>query len=80
MEDQLAALREEISKLSSDVADRAAGAASTVRDQARDVGQVARAYPVAMSSASLSGVLVGLIIGLILGHSSSPRPWYDYRR
>ncbi len=73
MQQQIDSLRTEMSQLASRLAEGAAsatskaeeiyeGASGAVKDQAGDMAEVARAFPLAMSTATVAGALIGLIV------------------
>lgn len=88
MQQQIDHLRGEMSDLTSRLADNAAsvkskaeelydGASSAVKDQAADMAEVAKAYPLAISTATVAGALIGLLVGISLSRVPAPRRhWY----
>lgn len=83
LEAQVAKLREQVSSLTAQLAEgamavkeKAGGLYDAAAEQAKDIGEVTRAYPVAITSASAGGIVLGIVIGLILGRSHS-RSWYE---
>ena len=78
-------LKQQVASLTSKLSDGAVQAKETASDwydsaagQARNVSEVAKAFPVAVSSVSLLGLILGVLLGFAIAHSSQPsRPWYD---
>lgn len=72
---QVKELREQVAKLTTQASASAKSAASSLYDaasgQARDISDVAKAYPAALSTVSIGGVLAGIVIGLLLGGAGS---------
>lgn len=80
LKEQIASLTTTISERASQAKDKAADLYDAASDQARDIKDVARAYPVAVSSITLGGVVLGVLIGLALSHATAPEPrWYERR-
>ena len=71
IETQLKELREQVANLTGQAASSAktvaAGFYDATSGQAREISDVAKAYPAAVSTISIGGVLAGIVIGLLLG-------------